>query len=284
MKRCPTCNRTYTDDTQSFCLTDGAPLLNDTGGQFDSQATLVSPGNPTSPQQSYSTSPPHGNQSQQSGWTQPTMPQYAQQQAKRSALPWVLGGLAVLLLGIIGLGAIAAVVMFSSGSNRNRRDIDVSTRNNSNRKTNSNSKSNDNSYSSSNNSNNSNEDTSSSSNYSDRVGRYTGDATNTTNDPPARGSADINIVSINSETNRVEMKLTFSNGLCGAGTSYGVIDKNGEMSLLGTLAASGGECANTSWLITTRCTFPDSDTLSCTYRLASSTLTPQIGKFEVTKQ
>lgn len=283
MKRCPTCNRTYTDDTQSFCLTDGAPLVRDTGGRFDSQATLVSPGNMTAPQQSHSTSPLYGNQPQPSGWTQPTAQQFAQQSAKkRSALPWVLGGVAVLLLGIIGLGAIAALVMFSSGSSR--RAVDPPTRNNSNRKSNSNSKANDNGYSDSNNSNDASTNRSAG-DYADRVGRYTGDATNTTNDPPPTGSVVVNIVSVNSETNRVEAKVSFSNGLCGSGTSYGVIDKNGEMSLLGTLTSSASsECSSSSWVMTTRCTFTDSDTLSCTYRLASSTLTPELGKFEVTKQ
>jgi hypothetical protein len=48
MKRCPTCNRTYTDDALSFCLEDGVPLLNvaggndpiSMGGNFDPNVTL----------------------------------------------------------------------------------------------------------------------------------------------------------------------------------------------------------------------------------------------------
>jgi ketosteroid isomerase-like protein len=45
MKRCPTCNRTYTDDTLRFCLQDGAALVRDSqgGGVIpDPEATLVS--------------------------------------------------------------------------------------------------------------------------------------------------------------------------------------------------------------------------------------------------
>ena len=37
MKRCPTCNRTYSDETLSFCLADGALL----SASEDPQATLV---------------------------------------------------------------------------------------------------------------------------------------------------------------------------------------------------------------------------------------------------
>lgn len=42
MKRCPTCNRTYTDDTLRFCLQDGSPLVSE-GQNFvtDPEATLV---------------------------------------------------------------------------------------------------------------------------------------------------------------------------------------------------------------------------------------------------
>ncbi|HEV7858898.1 MAG TPA: hypothetical protein VGO91_09740 [Pyrinomonadaceae bacterium] len=44
MKRCPTCNRTYTDDTLRFCLQDGAALVTDSQGGVaipDPEATLV---------------------------------------------------------------------------------------------------------------------------------------------------------------------------------------------------------------------------------------------------
>lgn len=39
MKRCPTCNTIYSDDTQSYCLSDGTPLYSSTS--YDSEATLV---------------------------------------------------------------------------------------------------------------------------------------------------------------------------------------------------------------------------------------------------
>lgn len=43
MKRCPTCQRTYTDDSLRFCLQDGTALLSvdDAPSSFDPSATLV---------------------------------------------------------------------------------------------------------------------------------------------------------------------------------------------------------------------------------------------------
>jgi hypothetical protein len=41
MKRCPSCERTYTDDALSFCPNDGTPLVTDTPSSFDPQATIM---------------------------------------------------------------------------------------------------------------------------------------------------------------------------------------------------------------------------------------------------
>jgi hypothetical protein len=43
MKACPTCNRTYFDDTFTFCLSDGALL----SAPYDPQATLILPSRQT---------------------------------------------------------------------------------------------------------------------------------------------------------------------------------------------------------------------------------------------
>lgn len=42
MKRCPTCQRTFTDDTQKFCANDGTPLIADEAPAFDPEATVMS--------------------------------------------------------------------------------------------------------------------------------------------------------------------------------------------------------------------------------------------------
>jgi rRNA maturation protein Nop10 len=41
MKRCPSCERTYTEDALSFCPNDGTPLVTDTPSSFDPQATIM---------------------------------------------------------------------------------------------------------------------------------------------------------------------------------------------------------------------------------------------------
>lgn len=40
MKTCPTCKRTYTDESLSFCLDDGTPLVEQQNQGYDPQATL----------------------------------------------------------------------------------------------------------------------------------------------------------------------------------------------------------------------------------------------------
>src|SRR5882762_6679851 len=42
MKRCPTCQRTYTDEVK-FCRVDGVTLVNDSAGLSESEATRVLP-------------------------------------------------------------------------------------------------------------------------------------------------------------------------------------------------------------------------------------------------
>jgi hypothetical protein len=45
MKRCPTCSRTYEDDSLSFCLTDGTPLTNEepVSGSFEAPPVPAPP-------------------------------------------------------------------------------------------------------------------------------------------------------------------------------------------------------------------------------------------------
>lgn len=57
MKSCPTCNRTYSDDTFTFCLSDGTLL----SAPYDPQATLIIPTRDTDPRPAVDhkhTSPP----------------------------------------------------------------------------------------------------------------------------------------------------------------------------------------------------------------------------------
>jgi hypothetical protein len=168
MKRCPTCNRTYADDGQRFCLDDGATLLEDAPASFDPQATIALPGGgqPTNPPQnpygsgssgpgSYGSGAGQGSfgsgagqgsygsgagqqQSQQTpSWT-PTPQTYppVPQKSKRKIWPWLLGIGAVLILGFIGL--IVAIVLLASNSNSNSNSNNSNNRANGNSNTNSN--------------------------------------------------------------------------------------------------------------------------------------------------
>src|ERR1041384_7162993 len=93
MKRCSTCNRTYTDPNLSFCIEDGTPL---TTVDVDDDATVVTP------------------RENENGWNavayQPPRP-YVDPRAevkRRRAWPWVVGILGAFILGILVIGIAAA--------------------------------------------------------------------------------------------------------------------------------------------------------------------------------
>ncbi len=159
MKRCPTCNRTYTDDGLSFCLDDGALLLSAGGpptsgqGNFDPNATLAYPaardtsGVPNPP---FSTNAPPQQvvptpqQQQHQPPPQWSPAPYAQPGAgarkKSNPLPWILGIVGVLL--VLGIGAIV-MLSIAGGSNSNNANSNNNNRaannaNNSNRNANAN--------------------------------------------------------------------------------------------------------------------------------------------------
>jgi TolB-like protein len=62
MKRCPTCQETYTDDTVRFCRVDGVPLIDDTSLTDESSATRILPASQTG-EQAVHTAPPQGTTS-----------------------------------------------------------------------------------------------------------------------------------------------------------------------------------------------------------------------------
>ncbi len=109
MKRCPTCNRTFTDSHLSFCLDDGTPLV--AVSEPADETTVVSPSsgqtrsNPA-PTESY---PP-------TDWTTPAYlppgsPPSSDKTTKRRAWPWVVGILGVLLIAFVGLGVAAFIYL-----------------------------------------------------------------------------------------------------------------------------------------------------------------------------
>ena len=135
MKRCPTCNRTYTDTSLNFCLEDGTPLSTDP----DLNATIRYPAArdtaeppPTEiyrPQQPVvaprPTTPPPPPPPQQQ-WT--PSPTAAPPRKKSNAVWWVLGGLAAVF--IIGIGVVVMIIALASlGSNTNTTNSNANTRN-----------------------------------------------------------------------------------------------------------------------------------------------------------
>ena len=98
MKRCSTCNRTYTDPNLSFCIDDGTPL---TPVETEDDTTVVKPrGNEDDEWNAVAYRPP----------TAYVPPAAAQVKPRRRVWPWVLGIVSALILGIVGI-AIAAVVL-----------------------------------------------------------------------------------------------------------------------------------------------------------------------------
>lgn len=139
MKRCPSCDRTYTDASLNFCLEDGTPLVSDSGPKADPNATVrydnrdtnppkteiypsfppaSSPPAPVSPRPA-STARPAAPPSPRQQWAPPpaSLPGVAPRK-KSSAIWWIVGGIAVV--GVIAVGlAIMLIALASMGSNTN---------------------------------------------------------------------------------------------------------------------------------------------------------------------
>ena len=122
MKRCPTCNKTFTDQNLSFCIEDGTPLAPITEAD---ETTVVSP------------HPPKANANAE---TEPYVPRDWQRDyqppgsfeppgEKRRVWPWVVGIAGALLIGVIGLGiALALLVpkMARRNANGNNANVGIS--------------------------------------------------------------------------------------------------------------------------------------------------------------
>jgi Domain of unknown function (DUF4440) len=118
MKRCPSCQRTYEDDTQTYCMNDGTPLVSE-GAPPSLDKTMMA-GSMGAP-------PPISPQSQlgapQGEWATPSWsptPTWSQPGVgtppKKSKLPWILAGLAVVLIGLVGIGGAAAYFLLRKTS------------------------------------------------------------------------------------------------------------------------------------------------------------------------
>lgn len=110
MKSCPTCNRTYSDDTLVFCLMDGSVLSPPNGAEqtlrIPPARTTNAPATEVLPETSVPGEPQLHVQSTIHA-PRPQVPALHQEtlisegsQAKRKVWPWLLVAIAVLLFGI----------------------------------------------------------------------------------------------------------------------------------------------------------------------------------------
>lgn len=122
MKRCPTCKREF-DDSITYCLDDGTPLITEAVPDSDATQVTASPRGRDIPTTQYGQL---GGKATVSGSVAdlPVMPAYGVTPQKRSVWPWVIAGLAILfLIGIV----IAAVVAIPKIVNRPKPDRVVTT-------------------------------------------------------------------------------------------------------------------------------------------------------------
>src|SRR5678816_1019231 len=100
MKRCSTCNRTYTDPNLSFCIEDGTPL---TTVATDDETTVVKPrGNEDDEWNAVAYRPPSPSS--------PYAPPGAQPKPRRRVWPWVVGIAGAFVLGLLAI-SVAALIM-----------------------------------------------------------------------------------------------------------------------------------------------------------------------------
>src|SRR5262245_12968864 len=110
MKRCSTCNKTYTEQNLSFCIDDGTPLTE----VPEDETTVVGARNAEQT----------SGQGRQDDWNAVAykppgvyVPPGGSAERRR-VWPWVLGVVSVLVLGLIGL-SIAAILLVPRMVQRN---------------------------------------------------------------------------------------------------------------------------------------------------------------------
>jgi hypothetical protein len=153
MKRCPTCNRTFTDPSLSFCIEDGTPLVKAFAPAPDSEATIVVPSSAKT-QIDAEAAGSAGEGSAPSDWKAPAYQppgQFAPPPAvrKRRAWPWVVGIVVLLLIGVAGIGIAAVIVipnMMRAAENNSNVNANTERNLNGNRSSNVNTNANANSF------------------------------------------------------------------------------------------------------------------------------------------
>jgi uncharacterized protein DUF4440 len=130
MKRCSTCNRTYTDPNLSFCIDDGTPL---TTVASDGDETVVRPRDKEGDDSNAAAYQPPGSY----------VPPGTDIKRSRHAWPWVVGILGAFILGILVIAIAGAIlvprIIRSSRNGQPRVSIKTGENSNSNAESNTNS-------------------------------------------------------------------------------------------------------------------------------------------------
>ncbi len=124
MKSCPTCNQTFTDPNLSFCIDDGTPLV--PVAVPEDEVTVVSP---SGGHESVPRTEVYKPRDWQAPDYQPPGFQHATAApSSKKKWPWVVGLLALLVIGVIGIGIAGAILlpkMMRAASNKNSSNSNV---------------------------------------------------------------------------------------------------------------------------------------------------------------
>ena len=123
MKRCPTCNKTFTDRNLSFCIDDGTPLVEIADSADETTVVSPQPGKGTG----RSDDPAYVPRDWQKEYQPPGS--FEPPSQKRRVWPWVVAIVGALLIGIVGLGVAFAFLlprMLRANRNVNNSNVNVS--------------------------------------------------------------------------------------------------------------------------------------------------------------
>src|SRR6185295_19439834 len=127
MKRCPSCNRTYTDLSLNFCLEDGTPLVIDAPpAEANATVRYPPPRNTSEPPPTEIYRPDSAAVREVRSMPPPPPPPPAWnpvpdgRQKKSNAVWWILGG--VFLVGIVGIGLVVGLLVLASMGSVNENE------------------------------------------------------------------------------------------------------------------------------------------------------------------
>ncbi len=125
MKRCPTCNRTFTDQNLSFCTDDGTPLLSVEAADDEATILMPSAGEPQADSAGRSGAPEQRNVPAYQPPGSYVLPGHAGP-GKGRTWPWILGILVIVFVIFAGLGIAAAIMIpriMRASSNTNSSNL-----------------------------------------------------------------------------------------------------------------------------------------------------------------